>query len=307
LFVKRSWALRRVADPLVPATAAIVVDSGTLFAAEIELCGPMALEWQLADGHSDPQLPAAKKQEHPDAMTSRFALTSSHPQHGAHRNRLDAQRQSRLEWTPGRVGIGGVAGPGTMATTFQDASTGQRLLTIADVAALPDELPTGPVEYELDNGRLVVMSPTGRSHGEIQLHFGSILRTHVKQQGLGIVTVETGFVLWRNPDRLVAPDIAFVPMGAAGIQESREGFIESIPSLVVEVRSRNDVRPALLAKVADCLTAGVGAVLTVDPKSEIVTIHRANQPETTLGISDTLRLDDILPGFELPLQSLFRP
>jgi Uma2 family endonuclease len=37
------------------------------------------------------------------------------------------------------------------------ASPPDRLLTIADVAALPSELPSGPVQYELKDGRLIIM------------------------------------------------------------------------------------------------------------------------------------------------------
>lgn len=33
----------------------------------------------------------------------------------------------------------------------------QRLLTVADLAVLPSDLPSGTVLYELDNGRLVIM------------------------------------------------------------------------------------------------------------------------------------------------------
>lgn len=36
-----------------------------------------------------------------------------------------------------------------------------RLLTVADLAALPSELPSGPVLYELDHGRLVIRALPG--------------------------------------------------------------------------------------------------------------------------------------------------
>lgn len=39
-----------------------------------------------------------------------------------------------------------------------------RLLTAEDVAALPDDLPTGPVKYELYDGELIVMAPPGDMH-----------------------------------------------------------------------------------------------------------------------------------------------
>ena len=42
------------------------------------------------------------------------------------------------------------------ATTLPGAAPEpvQRLFTVADLAALPDELPSGPVLYELDNAAL---------------------------------------------------------------------------------------------------------------------------------------------------------
>ncbi len=47
------------------------------------------------------------------------------------------------------------------------AAPAPRLLTAADLAAMPDELPSGPVKYELEDGRLVVMPLPGGIHGAI--------------------------------------------------------------------------------------------------------------------------------------------
>src|SRR6185369_8982845 len=43
----------------------------------------------------------------------------------------------------------------------------ERLYTAADLAELPSELPSGPVRYELDNGRLISMAPPGDEHGMV--------------------------------------------------------------------------------------------------------------------------------------------
>ena len=40
-----------------------------------------------------------------------------------------------------------------------------KLLTVADLAALPSELPSGTVRYELHHGVLVTMPPPGDIHG----------------------------------------------------------------------------------------------------------------------------------------------
>jgi hypothetical protein len=45
-----------------------------------------------------------------------------------------------------------------------------KLLTAADLEAFPSELPSGwPIDYELDNGRLVLIrAPPGDVHGAAQ-------------------------------------------------------------------------------------------------------------------------------------------
>ena len=61
----------------------------------------------------------------------------------------------------------------------------ERPLTAADLAALPAELPTGPVLYELDNGRLVVMSPPGDLHGAIESNITAGLKYEAERRGFG--------------------------------------------------------------------------------------------------------------------------
>src|SRR6516162_8409608 len=82
----------------------------------------------------------------------------------------------------------------------------QRLWTIADVAVLPSDLPTGPVRYEIDNGRLVIMPPPGDIHGVVDSDVHYELKRQGEKRGLGEVRSEVGLILWRNPDRLVGPD-----------------------------------------------------------------------------------------------------
>jgi Uma2 family endonuclease len=54
---------------------------------------------------------------------------------------------------------------------------GQRLFTLADVAAMPENLPSGSVSFELHHGRLVPMSPPGATHGNLQNRIGAALST----------------------------------------------------------------------------------------------------------------------------------
>jgi Uma2 family endonuclease len=181
-----------------------------------------------------------------------------------------------------------------------------RLLTIADVAVMPAQLPSGPIDYELDNGRLVLMSPTGRRHGQIHSAIAAALYTQGQQRGLGEAYVETGVVLWRNPDRMVGPDASFVMSRSLPARESSEGFLETIPELVVEVRSKNDAAAEIDDKVVDYLKAGVRIVWIVEPANELVVEHRVDRPAKMLGKADILKCEDVIPGFHLALADLFQ-
>jgi Uma2 family endonuclease len=52
----------------------------------------------------------------------------------------------------------------TPAVVPSDPVPAPRLLTAADLAALPDDLPSGGVRWELDDGRLVVLPLPTYSH-----------------------------------------------------------------------------------------------------------------------------------------------
>jgi Uma2 family endonuclease len=181
-----------------------------------------------------------------------------------------------------------------------------RLLTVADLAAMPDDLPSGDVKYELDNGRLIVTPPPGSEHGLTQSEFAAELVTFTKQHSLGRVWVETGVVLWRDPDRCVAPDISFIAQHRLPPKLSAEGYLETIPDLVVEVRSKNDTKPFLKRKADDYLKAGVRLVWVVEPEAQCATEYRPGSPPRAHVATETLVCDDVLPGFRLPLAELFR-
>lgn len=61
----------------------------------------------------------------------------------------------------------------------------ERLLTDADVAALPSDLPSGSVRYELWEGVLHIMSPTTGAHGSVESSIAALLKTHGEWQGYG--------------------------------------------------------------------------------------------------------------------------
>lgn len=180
----------------------------------------------------------------------------------------------------------------------------RKLLTAADLAKMPTDLPGGTVKYELNDGVLVVMAPPGDIHGVSQGHAYFHLRIQAHERGLGEVRGEVGIVLRRNPDRVVGADAAFVVAASLPVRRTPEGYLETIPELVVEVRSKNDTNAEINAKADEYFAAGVRVVWIVDPAGRTVAAHR---PDTSVQVfrGDGAVTCDLLPGFAVPAARFF--
>lgn len=195
----------------------------------------------------------------------------------------------------------------TVALRKRMTKPGERLLTAADLAMLPEELPSGPVHYELDRGRLVIMPPPGDLHGAVQCKFSGELLFQGEKGGHGKArSGDVGIILWRNPDRVVGADAVFIATSSLPIRVSSEGYLETIPDLVVEVRSKNDSLPNVLDKVKDYLLAGVRVVLVADPAKKTVTAHRRGRKPKVYTASEVLTVEEVIPGFQLPVAEVFK-
>ena len=157
---------------------------------------------------------------------------------------------------------------------------------------------------ELVRGRLIVREPAGYRHGAVTMSLAGRLFQHVNLTGAGdLLTAETGFTLFRNPDTVRAPDVAFVRRER--VPAERSGFAELAPDLVVEVLSPDDRPGETLAKVGDWLDAGARLVWVIDPERRIARIYRQDGSESVLQASDALLGEDVLPGFSCTLASIF--
>jgi Uma2 family endonuclease len=173
-----------------------------------------------------------------------------------------------------------------------------RLFTAADLAQMPSELPSGPVYYELHHGRLITMPPPGDIHCAVELNIGSELKFQGERKGHGKArSGEVGIVLGRNPDHVVGADAVFIANRSLPLRQSTEGYLETIPELVVEVRSKNDSRAALGRKAEDYLRVGVVVVWVVDPMKREVAEYRQGGAVRIYADTDTLTVEDIIPGF----------
>jgi len=181
-------------------------------------------------------------------------------------------------------------------------STQKILFTADDLLRLPNE----GKRYELVKGELIEMAPTGGRHGRVAIRIGWRLGAYVEQQDLGeVFAAETGFLLERNPDKVRAPDGAFVAKGRLPPGDLPVGFLDIVPDLVVEVVSPSDTASYVQAKVEDWIRAGVRLVWVFYPDTRSVASYGSLDEVRILTESDRLQGDPVLPGFSCLVKDLF--
>jgi len=162
-----------------------------------------------------------------------------------------------------------------------------------------------PWRHELVRGELRVMSPAGRRHGDACIALGSLLHDHVRGTRIGkVYGNDTGFVLARTPDTVLAPDLAFVCRDRLS-DPDEDGFLEGPPDLAIEVRSPRDSRRSILRKAREWLDHGCRGVWVVDPKEQSVTVLGPSGESRTLGLDDVLTSDELMPGFAVTVREIF--
>jgi len=177
------------------------------------------------------------------------------------------------------------------------------LITVADLEAMGNEAE----RLELIEGVPHEMPPSGIDHGDYQAILHLELAIFVRKNQLGRTYVsDAGFVMTRNPDTVLVPDVSFVskerlPNG----QRGPIGFAPFAPDIAIEVVSPSNTESEILRKTGLYLAGGVRAVWLVRPEQRTVTVFAPDAPERILQIDEALDGGDILPGFSLPLSDIF--
>jgi Uma2 family endonuclease len=146
-------------------------------------------------------------------------------------------------------------------------STSERLLTAEEVLA---------PEYErgqLWDGVFVVGDPAGGSAGVIEARVVARLAQPTLQRLGWAFGASQGYVVARNPDRVLAADASFVLR--AWLPELPErGFIEGAPDFAAEVRSPSDSWIATVEKGGIWIAHGAQVVWCIDPPTQRVAVLR---------------------------------
>ena len=163
-----------------------------------------------------------------------------------------------------------------------------------------------PWQHELIHGVLYRMPPTGFDHGRIESLFSAFLTIHVSTNQLGqVASGDPGFIIARNPDTVIAPDVAYISHESLKSAISTDRFLTIAPDLVAEIVSPNDRPREVQEKVERWLQFGVRAVVVIDPKSQTVTMHQSLDQKTIYGLDNTIDLSFVMSGFSMPMRHLF--
>lgn len=187
------------------------------------------------------------------------------------------------------------------------------MLTITDLEQLQVEHPEW--QMELVDGSILVMGPSDYESDEISIELAAQLRNWVRPKKLGRVTGSSaGFILPsletedvesgdRTSRNLRAPDVSFV--FADKLKKTKRDFVELVPDLMVEVKSKTDRIKPLQEKIQMFLQLGCTVGILIDPDQLTVTVYRLNQEPVVLQDNDKLTVPELLPGWELIVSELW--
>ena len=181
------------------------------------------------------------------------------------------------------------------------ATTNMKLMTAEELLLLREDRQ----RYELVRGVLQTRPLMGHLDSYYALNVGSELFMHVEANGLGrTYSSNTGFLLERDPDYVLAPDAAFVRQERVDAVGEERGYFPGAPDLVVEVISPSDRYADVDDKVKEWLNAGALMVVVVNPRDRTVRVHTPVSV-ITLTESDILDGGDVVPGWRLPVADIF--
>lgn len=181
-----------------------------------------------------------------------------------------------------------------------------KLMTIAEFHALPED---ETVRRELLRGMLweEPMTRRNQTHGRVEARIAQLLGNWVDEQPEprgDVMSGETGCDL-PIVGSSVGIDVAYYSAETLAEQNPSSSYTVGAPVLAVEIRSPSDTDERVASKILAYLDAGVAVVWEVNPRLETVAIHELDEPIQTVSRDDQLSVEPHLPGFSIPVRSLF--
>ncbi len=184
----------------------------------------------------------------------------------------------------------------------------EKLYTVDDLWAMESDPAYEDRYFYLIDGRLYEDPMPGRRHGLVAVEIAFHLRQYTAEHPVGEVTMDVGFHAPDTRYTAMLPDVAYQRFDRLP-DPPPDAYVPEMPDLAVEIQSPSDSLSKMRRKAQAYLDNGTALVWLVQPKRRGVEVCRSSEDGDLktefLGSSDTLRSDDILPGFELEVSKIF--
>ena len=159
---------------------------------------------------------------------------------------------------------------------------------------------------ELIDG-VLVEKPMGTKEALVASLLGYFLWEFVRPRNLGVVLGADG-MLRLFPGRVRIPDVSFVALDRLPEGElPSDAIAELAPNLAVEILSRSNTPKEIELKLRDYFQSGAELVWVIEPKTQTAEVYTALDEKRRIAKTQALDGGSVLPGFKLPLKTLFAP
>ncbi len=158
--------------------------------------------------------------------------------------------------------------------------------------------------YELVDGTLVEKG-MGHKEAVVAVELSYLLRTFLEQHDLGYCSGADDLVRVM-PQLVRGPDVAFVSWKTRPEKViPQEQISTKVPDLAVEILSPSNTRKEMQIKLKEYFMGGVKLVWIINPETRTAEVYTAPDEVTAIPAGGTLEGGNVLPGFTLPLATLF--
>ena len=174
-------------------------------------------------------------------------------------------------------------------------------LSLQEFLKLPEAEADG-THYELDEGEIVTLSPTGMPHARCIERIFRYLIKHLPEDRYDILPGEAGFILGRDPRPIVrGADLAVMHHR----DDYPEGLSTEPPLLAIEVLSPSNTPDDIERKRLQYLSAGAREVWIVYEKAKTIHVFRSREEPLSFVAERNGAFQSAL-GFPVVVKEIFR-
>jgi Uma2 family endonuclease len=160
--------------------------------------------------------------------------------------------------------------------------------------------------FELDRGEVIERAFTARRQGVVCANVVGVLWSFAARQRKGYPCANrAGFIVDRNPDTVLGPDVSFY-FDEQAPEHLPRTWVEEAPKLAVYVLVPQDTFSQMMRRIRRMLRRGVPLLWIVDPDARTVTVYQPGKEHFVLEGQDELTGEDVLPDFRCKVADFFR-